>query len=292
MTEPNTEAGADKAPVPGSPEYDAAMAALGRQSRENIDPTLAAEFGKDDKAGEKPTKPENVPDKFWDAEKGVVRTDELLKSYAELEKGKTPSADPNAKPDADPNAKPDAAAQTAVEQAGLKWDDLGAKIASQGKLDDTDYEKLAKVGIPKEAVDEFIGLRQSAQDRATLDAVSYVGGTGDQAKDQAAWEELAGWAKANLPKDQIDGYNKMLASPNWKVAVDTLKTLKGRAGGNEPNLLGGRQAQGGSVIGYQSQDEQRADMRNELYNQNTPAGAAFRAQVQEKTRLAAWRNGR
>jgi hypothetical protein len=31
-------------------------------------------------------KPEGVPDKFWDAEKGEVRVDDLIKSYCELEK--------------------------------------------------------------------------------------------------------------------------------------------------------------------------------------------------------------
>lgn len=33
-----------------------------------------------------PARPENVPEKFWDPEKGAVRTDEVLKSYGDLEK--------------------------------------------------------------------------------------------------------------------------------------------------------------------------------------------------------------
>lgn len=32
------------------------------------------------------TKPDHVPDKFWDAQTGSIRTDELIKSYCELEK--------------------------------------------------------------------------------------------------------------------------------------------------------------------------------------------------------------
>jgi hypothetical protein len=34
----------------------------------------------------KKTKPENIPEKFWDAEKGEIRIDDLVKSYAHLEK--------------------------------------------------------------------------------------------------------------------------------------------------------------------------------------------------------------
>ncbi|MCP4394036.1 MAG: hypothetical protein GY804_07230 [Alphaproteobacteria bacterium] len=38
------------------------------------------------KDNENETKPENVPEKFWDEEKGEIRIEELLKSYKELEK--------------------------------------------------------------------------------------------------------------------------------------------------------------------------------------------------------------
>ena len=34
-----------------------------------------------------PARPEGVPEKFWDAAAGALRTDALLKSYTELEKG-------------------------------------------------------------------------------------------------------------------------------------------------------------------------------------------------------------
>jgi hypothetical protein len=34
----------------------------------------------------KPERPEDVPEKFWDAEQGALRVDALLKSYRELEK--------------------------------------------------------------------------------------------------------------------------------------------------------------------------------------------------------------
>src|SRR5690606_2101635 len=50
-------------------------------------------------AGDKPQRPDHIPEKFWDAATGAVRVEELVKSYAELEKGRAP------KPEARPTAK-------------------------------------------------------------------------------------------------------------------------------------------------------------------------------------------
>ena len=96
---------------------------------------------------------------------------------------------------------------------------------------------------------------------------------------------------APLPKEQIEGYNALLAGPNWKVALDTLKTLQAqKAGGGEPNLVSPKTpASGGTTVGYKTEDDMRADMRNPLYFQQTPDGERFRAQVAEKVRLAAYR---
>lgn len=52
----------------------------------------------------KPERPAHIPEKFWDAEAGAVRTDDLVKSYAELEaKHRSPKSED--KP-ADEAAKP------------------------------------------------------------------------------------------------------------------------------------------------------------------------------------------
>lgn len=46
----------------------------------------AANDKKADEGAKPPARPENVPEKFWDAEKGTLNSEGLLKSYSELEK--------------------------------------------------------------------------------------------------------------------------------------------------------------------------------------------------------------
>jgi hypothetical protein len=285
MTTANVPGAEAKAPAPGSPEYDAAMAATFRESQGAVDEGLLARFeGKtgDEQvaapAAEPKVRPENIPEKFWDAETGQVRVDDLLKSYTELETKGSKPAEAQAE-------TPPAEAAAAVEAAGLNWDSLGDKINTKGELDASDYEALAKVGVPKEVAERYIELVQGERAAATRAAYDYAGG------EQAA-AELLDWAAKSLKPEQIAGYNQMLASPNWQVALDTLKTLKGRTSptAGEPNLthtpgVGGSPGQ----TGYRTQDDMQADMANPLYFQMTPQGAAYRATVQEKVRLAAYR---
>lgn len=263
------------------------MAEKFRSTQGEVDASLLARFeGKAQDESVTPpadtqepkVRPDNIPEKFWDAEKGEVRVDDLLKSYTELEsKGSTPQASQE-----EPAA---GEAEAAVEAAGLNWDDLGTKINDKGSLDEADYAALAKVGVPKEVADRYIELVKGERAAATNAAYEYAGG-------EQATNELLDWAAKSLPKDQIEGYNAMLASANWKVALDTLKTLKGQtsATAGEPRLTSTPGLPGSpGAVGYASEDQMKADMRNPVYFQMTPEGAAFRAQVQEKVRLASYR---
>lgn len=304
MTDTTTQGSGEgtATPAPGTPEYDTAMAAKFRESQSTVGENLANAFGGKDEPtfGTVPDqqRPGGVPEKFWDAEKGAVRVDELLKSYTELESNKGKAA---ADPDTDPAAKTgdNAEAQAAVEAAGLKWDDLTTKVSTNGKIDDADYAALEKIGIPKTFVDRVIAnevalasFSKDAQDRATVDAMAYIGGQTDPAANSKATAELLDWAAKSLTPDQITGYNKMLSGSDWKVAVDTLKTMRTQALGKqnrEPNLLNPKGQGVGSTVGYQSREEMQADMGNPLYSKLTPDGEVFRQQVAEKVRLAAWR---
>lgn len=279
-------------PAPGTPEYDAAMAAKFREAEGGTQGEILNQYVEakpdEDQQAQKPERPAHIPEKFWDAEKGEVRVDDLVKSYTELEsKGGKPEGQQQEKPD-------DEQAQQAVEAAGLNWDDLGAKLATKGDIDPDDYEALAKVGIPKEIVQNYAALVADAQSRNMADAMAYVGGSQDPEANEKATAELLDWAAKTLSKDEIEGYNKMLAGPQWKVAVDTLKTRRGQSGkSGEPALLTPKTAPGsGTTVGYKTEEEMRADMRNPLYFQQSPDGEKFRSQVFEKTRLAAFRQNR
>jgi hypothetical protein len=89
-------------PTPGTPEYDAHMIAIAEGKVATVDhnakPAAPAE-GTANVApsnDNKPQRPEHIPEKFWDAEKGEVRVEEMAKSYAELER--TRSTPPKQEP--------------------------------------------------------------------------------------------------------------------------------------------------------------------------------------------------
>lgn len=292
MTDTNTTTGAPAAPVRGTPEYDAAMAAKFRDAQGVVDESVLAGFKAPeanapaaDAGAAKATKPDNVPDKFWDAEKGEVRYDELLKSYTELEKGKAPVADPAAAAAPAGDVSQDAEVQSAVKAAGLDMSALSAKIDASGDLDEADYAALEKIGFDRATVKGIVDLRVSAVEAAHTAAVSYGGG-------EQAVNDLMTWAGANLPDAQKIAYNEMLAGPNWKVALDTLKALKGAASpaAAEPKLNAAIPGAGtASSVGYTTEDEMYAAMRDPRYFKQDPAGATYRAEVQEKVRLASFR---
>ena len=83
-----------EAPKLGTPEYDAAKAAEFDKRTEE-----AAQAAKDQTIQpDKPQKPEGVPDKFWDAEKGEVNYAAWSKSTAELEAKLSKQSCPRASP--------------------------------------------------------------------------------------------------------------------------------------------------------------------------------------------------
>lgn len=87
MTNPNPKSimtadlGGD-APPPADKKADATPPADKKDDGKGDPPPPPA----DDKAkGEKPKRPDSIPEKFWDADKGALNTEGLLKSYGELE---------------------------------------------------------------------------------------------------------------------------------------------------------------------------------------------------------------
>lgn len=225
-----------------------------------------------------PARPDNIPEKFWDAEKGTVDVDKLLKSYTELESGKGPKKD-----DAEPAPADDEKAKETVQKAGLDWDSLTAKVRQNGTLEDTDFEALEAVGVPRGLVEEVIETRLYRVEQERKAAVEYIGG-----QDEAT--ALMKWAGENLSDAEKASYQGMLDGPHWRVAVDSLKSRRAANSktAGEPRLESGRSSGSVGTVGYASKDEMKADMANPLYFARTPDGERFRAQVYKKAELATY----
>jgi hypothetical protein len=218
------------------------------------------------------SRPEHIPEKFWDAEKGAVRVDDLLKSYGELEKAHSAPTDTPAD---------HGAAQEAVKNAGLDWDTIVGKVTSTSGLEDSDFAALEQVGIPKAIVDNYLALARNESLRQM--AHRHVGG-------EAKMAELLEWGAANLSASEITHYNAMLGTRDgWKPALDVISAKMAAASktAGEPTLQGGTGGRA-DAAGYNSRAAMMKDMGSPQY-QTDPT---FRAQVAQKVAVSRFESDR
>ena len=200
-----------------------------------------------------PVRPDHVPEKFWDAEKGVVRTDDLIKSYGELETKlsapPTPPPDPTKMQIPDQQTAPaNASLDDILNRAGLDAQELATQFQQAGQLNDQQYTALAAQGFGRVMVDSFMQgqyanaqLLQDRQTQARTNAQTMAGG------DQQL-NNLLAWA-ASLPANRQADINERLADPNrYEGAITELMALHRDAvgAGNAQALIqGGPAAAGG-----------------------------------------------
>jgi hypothetical protein len=205
-------------------------------------------------------RPDHVPEKFWDAEKGEVRTEDLLKSYGELEKKSssglpsddgTPAEGEDPQPTEGEDPKADDAAEKAAEAAGVDMDALETEFMAEGKLTDESYADLEAKGFSKDEVDDFIHAR------------------------------MADWASNNWTADELKEYNDAVDSYEMgraKLAMKGLRADYEKANGRAPKLLDGDGSppKGGTI--YRSDAEMQRDMQDPRYREDP----AFRDDVINK----------
>jgi len=251
-------------------------AALAKKADEAQAAALAAAEGTDPKAAEanKPAIPEWVPEKFRSAEDPMKA---MADAYAELEGKLGAKKDEPAKAD---EKKPegteaDDAANQAVEQAGLKMEELSAEFEKEGKLADASYEKLEKAGIPRAMVDAYIEGIKAVSEKAIGEVVGSIGG-------QENFDAMAQWASQNLDAKELEAYNKATTSDvaTAKLAVQGVWAKYQEANGQDPKLIKGGTAINTGAEGYESMAQMTADMKNPLYQKDP----AFRAKVEQKVK--------
>ncbi len=167
------------------------------------------------------SRPEGVPEKFWDAEQGEVRTEAMIKSYGSLERklGGLADAAESVAPDspddyqietADPMIASDPEVNARLHEAGFSQ--------SQAQLV---YELAGERVAPlvTEMAAEFAMQRQVDQ------LTTHFGG-----KD--AWREtasqIASWGEANLPDET---FTALASTPEGVIA------LHGMMAKGEPGIL-------------------------------------------------------
>lgn len=262
------------APAPGSPEYDAQMAQKYEQ-----------------RTGDVKQKPEGIPDKFWNAEKGEVDYAAMAKSYTELEKlhsqrqQQQPPAEPpkdgqqqQQQPPKDGQQPPDAVAK-ALTDAGLSFDAVQEEFVASGDLAPETRDKLKKVGYTDQQIDIYLNGVRAASEKLTTAAHEAAGGAD-------AYADIVKWAGTTLTPAQVAAYNASVSSSDpeqIRLAVAGLRAQYDRANGTDPKLLGGSGG-GDPVLGFRSRAEQTAALnkRDERGRRLYDIDTAYRRDVEAK----------
>ena len=252
-----------------SPEYITEMAAKGAAAvNGGVEPPVPVEIS---------TKPEGVPDKFYNPVTGEVDYASMTKSYVELEKSKSKQpVTPKEIPKVDtPVVTPEAAeAGKAVAEAGVDMNSLSAEYADAGELSQESYDKLAKAGIPQDMVDNYI--------EGQLAKVEVVKGQAHAITEGAdGYKAMIEWATTNSKPDEIKAYNMAVNSANTNIrelAIKDMWSKYGKDTGNTGNLITGKEnGKIGSGV-YESRSQMMADMANPKYKEDP----AFRKSVETK----------
>ena len=224
------------------------------------------------------TRPDDVPEKFWDAEKGVINTAALLKSQADAE-----AALRGKKPDGELTDEEKAAAETAkaAEEAAKTAEanpkvvaDATAEFAKDGKLSDETYTALDGVGLSKELVDSYIAGQTAIV--GNLRGAAYAPFEG-----QEGYERAANWAAETLTDGEIEALDVQLLSNNPAIIKAGAEALAARYAAEadvEPNTIRG-DGNTNTVGGvYKSSREMMKDMNSNKYK----TSQAFRDEVAAK----------
>lgn len=230
-----------------------------------------------------PQRPEGVPDKFWDADKGEVRVADLLKSYSHLESrvGSTEEPAPESESkgateettDSGNEGEEKSDAEKAVDEAGLDFTALQDEYAESGELSEDTFKKLEEGGIPRDIVDQYIKGQEALA--ATMTSKLHEIGGGEENV-----ERIYQWAGQNLEQSEIDTLNGAFMSGNFNEAEMAMKGLVAQyeaANGKQPSLISGEVGKTSSDT-YKSTAELMRDMSDPKYSTDP----AFRKLVEQK----------
>tara|TARA_R110002096_G_scaffold161261_2_gene327799 strand:+ start:323 stop:1159 length:837 start_codon:yes stop_codon:yes gene_type:complete len=228
-----------------------------------------------------PERPENIPEKFWNAEKGELRLDEFVKSYSELERQRSQKAEepnPDAQKQGDDGENSEETKESSSEVAPFEEirSAAEAEFEANGSLSDQTYEVLEKQGFSKAMVDQYIAGAQ-AQTQAAVGLVMDNAGTTLE-----EYQSATAWAAENLSEKEIETFNNALASDEAAplVVKDLVSRYRKEADVEPGTTVSGS---GSTAAGhYRSRAEMVADMSDPKYKTDT----AFMQKVAQKIAAA------
>lgn len=209
------EAQANEQAIARQDQADATQGTMPEGYDANGDP-IVAEGG-----GQASTPTEKIGGKFDTQE-------DLLKAYQELEKKQsgTPTTPEVPTKTEDPVEKPKEG-DTPSELSTESFTDYVNEYNKDGSISEDSYTALAKQGLSKSVVDNYIAGQVAITAQAVSNAQSVVGG-------EEQYNELIGWAVDNLSDTQKADFNSKVMSGNADEAKEAIEYLQYKRGGAQP----------------------------------------------------------
>lgn len=253
---------------PGSEEYNQQMVDKFNQEAEpDVEQPLVVPM------------PEGGHEKFYDLKSGGYDWESHARELEFNKGGRQKLEEQKEQPKLQIDTPQDEEALNIVNQAGLDSESLERSIRDTGNIDEAAYEALKKVGLDEDIVRSYVDNLNYRIQAEKDKAFDYAGG-------EDSFQEMSQWAVDNLSNEEITGINRVLDSPDWRMAVDTLRSKMGDVKApavNEPQQLRGETVTG-NMSGYRSKSEMKTDMSNPLYESDP----AFRQDVMRKVQSATW----
>jgi hypothetical protein len=219
-------------------------------------------------------RPEHIPEKFWDADKGEVRVEDLAKSYVELERGKKPDEGTPPPGDGDsgttqgdPPPNPYAAALARAE----------AELAEGAALSEETYAAFESTGVSRDQVDLHIEGQKAIFELRLMKCQGEVGGA-------EAYQGMLDWAAANYTAEEAEQFNNTVftaSDAERKQAVAALKQRYEAQMGTDGKIVTDGTAPA-ATGGYTTRTEWMSDIQKPEYKKDP----SFREQVQKKLNAA------
>lgn len=255
-----------------SPETQA-LAELGRTGgAPPVDPLRPVVADPSASTATKADRPEYIPEKFWDAEAGTPRLEDLAKSYAELErqrsqpkveepKVETPKAE-------EPKVEDEKVAEAAAKLPTATFEAASAEFAEKGELTPETRKAILDVGVPEEFLDTYLQGVQAIARTVAAEVYDLAGG-------EDVYSAAIEFARENWTQDQVDAFDQALANPNLRgTAVKGLiADFRSTAGGEGVLTTGGSGSDAGNVY------HDKQDFLNDLADaekDRTPKGEQAR----------------
>ena len=249
----------DKEEITSEPTNSPTLEEQAKQQEEKSQPEAQSQVTSSEE------RPSWLPDKFSNAE-------ELAKAYGALETKLSQRAEEKPVEEKTDAKIPEPSKE---ENKPGTLDKYYTEYADTGKLTETSYNELAKLGLDRQVVDAYIDGQTALADQRSNQIMSAVGG-----KEQ--YSEMINWASKNLSSEEIKAFNSTIDTGTLEQAQLAIAGVQAKYSSNnaEPNLFSG--ANSNASIGYRSVGEMLADINDPRYSTDS----AFRADVEQKVKLS------